>query len=65
LRVLIQLLSLELKLIELGLERLADGVPLNLPLYDYDDHDTFFSKSVVTKASKPLYLPPLLPSGVG
>jgi len=36
-----------------SLVRLAEGVPLEVP-YDYDLKDTFSSKSIVTKTSKPL-----------
>ncbi|KAH8598139.1 carbohydrate-binding module family 18 protein [Bisporella sp. PMI_857] len=37
-----------------SLTRLADGVPMSLPLYGYDYFDTFYSKSIVTQETKPL-----------
>jgi hypothetical protein len=36
---------------------------MNLPLYEYNDHDTFYSKSLLTKASNPMYILPLPLSG--
>lgn len=37
-----------------SITRLAEGVPLEVPLYNYDIHENFAGKSIVTKNSEPL-----------